>query len=96
MPGALHLTGGSHAGACMQPALLLIDMQEHFREGMAERILPQLNALVDACRRLRVPIIFTQVAACWTGGHTKGEALGSGNLPLQNSGRDGARRQALS
>lgn len=28
---------------------------------MAERLLPQLNSLVDACRRLRVPIIFTQV-----------------------------------
>lgn len=60
MPGALHLAGGPSAAPGMRAVLLLIDMQEHFREGMAERLLPQLNSLVDACRRLRVPIIFTQ------------------------------------
>ncbi|KAL4420862.1 hypothetical protein ABPG77_002821 [Micractinium sp. CCAP 211/92] len=60
MPGALHLEGGSSASIGMRPVLIIIDMQEHFRDGMAERILPQLNSLIDACRRLGVPIIFTQ------------------------------------
>ncbi len=51
----------------MRPVLIIIDMQEHFRDGMAERILPQLNSLIDACRRLGVPIIFTQVWDCMRG-----------------------------
>lgn len=44
----------------MRPALLIIDMQEHFREGMAEVIVDRLNVLADVCRQLRVPIICTQ------------------------------------
>lgn len=67
MPGALHLAGGSSASMGMRPVLIIIDMQEHFRDGMAERILPQLNSLIDACRRLGVPIIFTQVWDCMRG-----------------------------
>lgn len=47
----------------MRPALLLIDMQEHFREGMAERLITQLNSLLATCRRLRIPVNFTQASA---------------------------------
>lgn len=35
-------------------------MQEHFRAGMAEEVLQPLNALIDACRALGVPVVFTQ------------------------------------
>lgn len=44
----------------MRPALLVIDMQEHFRAGMAERLVVRLNSLADACRRLGAPVVFTQ------------------------------------
>ncbi|MBX5437820.1 MAG: cysteine hydrolase [Alicyclobacillaceae bacterium] len=48
-------------------ALLVIDMQNDFvREGapmeipMARQFLPNMVRIVDACRRLEVPVIFTQ------------------------------------
>jgi nicotinamidase-related amidase len=44
----------------MKPTLLLIDMQEHFRDGMAALIVDRLNTLVDVCRQLQLPIICTQ------------------------------------
>lgn len=44
----------------MKPALLVIDMQQHFRGGMAELLVARLNALADACRALHVPVVFTQ------------------------------------
>ncbi|KAL4424380.1 hypothetical protein ABPG75_001681 [Micractinium tetrahymenae] len=86
MPGALHLTGGAAAATGMRPVLLLIDMQEHFREGMAERIVPQLNALIDACHRLRVPIIFTQH------GHPDPEAEECSSVLVRWWGADGSIR----
>lgn len=44
----------------MRPALLCIDMQEHFRDGMAAAVVGRLNNLIDVCRRLHITIIFTQ------------------------------------
>jgi nicotinamidase-related amidase len=41
------------------PALLVIDMQEHFRD-MAQHIIPELNDVIDACRSAGWPIIFSQ------------------------------------
>lgn len=41
-------------------ALLVIDMQEHFRTGAAERIVKRINCLIDACAARDVPIFFTQ------------------------------------
>ncbi|KAI7844727.1 hypothetical protein COHA_001814 [Chlorella ohadii] len=35
-------------------------MQEHFREGMAERLVLRLNPLAAACRAAEAPVIFTQ------------------------------------
>jgi nicotinamidase-related amidase len=53
-------------------ALLLIDMQEHFRE-MAVKIVPELNATISTFRAAQLPVIFTQH------GHRKVE-LDSGQL----------------
>jgi isochorismate hydrolase len=44
-----------------QSALLLVDMQEHFRP-LAGEILPPLIELIAACRRRGVPVIYTQHA----------------------------------
>ena len=40
-------------------ALLLIDMQEFFRE-VVQPVLPKVVELVEACRNLNVPVLFTQ------------------------------------
>lgn len=37
-------------------------LQEHFRDGMAERLVRRLNSLAAACRAAGVPVIFTQVS----------------------------------
>ena len=42
-----------------QSALLMVDMQEHFRP-LAREILPPLTELIAACRRRGVPVIYTQ------------------------------------
>jgi nicotinamidase-related amidase len=60
MPGAIGLSPASARAGAMRPALLLIDMQEHFREGMAERLVRRLNPLAAACRAVGAPVIFTQ------------------------------------
>lgn len=39
--------------------LLLIDMQEYFRE-MVQPILPNVKKLIEACRNQNVPVLFTQ------------------------------------
>jgi hypothetical protein len=43
----------------MRPVLLVIDMQQHFRE-MAKSCLPPLNALIGTCHSLSIPVIYTQ------------------------------------
>lgn len=52
-----------HAGTLevKQSALLVMDMQEHFRP-LAREILPPLMELIAACRRRGVPVIYTQHA----------------------------------
>ena len=40
-------------------ALLVIDMQEHFRD-MGAAIVPELNSTIKECRVKRIPVIFTQ------------------------------------
>lgn len=40
--------------------LLVIDMQEHFRDRMAEQIVDPLNNLIDVCDAQSVPVVFTQ------------------------------------
>ncbi|GAB4823256.1 hypothetical protein N2152v2_010302 [Parachlorella kessleri] len=40
-------------------ALVVIDMQEHFR-GIAEPIISELNHTIEACHLLGIPVIFTQ------------------------------------
>lgn len=40
--------------------MIVIDMQEHFRDGMADRILLELNRVIDLCHELLIPVIFTQ------------------------------------
>jgi isochorismate hydrolase len=42
-----------------QAALLVIDMQEFFRE-MVQPIIRNIKITIDACRRAKVPVIFTQ------------------------------------
>jgi len=42
-------------------ALLIIDMQEYFR-AMAEPILPDLFPLIECCRQVKLPVIFTRHA----------------------------------
>lgn len=88
MPAALHLTGSKKAAAsgAMRPALLLIDLQEHFREGMAERLVVRLNSLIDACHRLHMPVIFTQH------GHPDPEAEESTSVLVRWWGADGSIR----
>jgi isochorismate hydrolase len=44
-----------------QSALLVVDMQEHFRP-MAGEILPRLVELIAVCRRQGLPVIFTRHA----------------------------------
>ena len=40
-------------------ALLVIDMQEHFRD-MGTAIVPELNSTIKECRVKHIPVIFTQ------------------------------------
>jgi len=40
-------------------ALLVIDMQEYFRD-MGEKLIPQLKSIIEECRLKNVPVIFTQ------------------------------------
>ena len=40
-------------------ALIVIDMQEHFRE-IAEPIISELNKTIEACHLVSIPVIFTQ------------------------------------
>ena len=40
-------------------ALLVIDMQEHFRD-MGAAIVPELNSTIKECRVKHIPVIFTQ------------------------------------
>lgn len=42
------------------PALIVVDMQEHFRDGMAETIVENVNNLVGECLQNSIPITFTQ------------------------------------
>jgi len=53
-------------------ALLVIDMQEHFRS-IGSHLVPELNATIKAFRAKQLPVIFTQH------GHRKVE-LDSGQL----------------
>ena len=39
-------------------ALLVIDMQEHFRD-MGTAIVPELNSTIKECRVKHIPVIFT-------------------------------------
>lgn len=44
-----------------QSALIVVDMQEHFR-ALAGGIMPRLAELIAACRRRNLPVIYTQHA----------------------------------
>ena len=73
----------------MGPVLLVIDMQEHFRE-MAEGCLPPLNALIDTCHSLGIPVIYTQH------GHLDPEAEAPFRCRNRNqTGTEGTRRRWL-
>lgn len=41
-------------------ALLIVDMQNHFRTGMADQIVDRLNSLAAACHRASIPVLYTQ------------------------------------
>ena len=71
----------------MRPVLLVIDMQEHFRE-MAERCLPALNTLIDACHSLGIPVIYTQH------GHLDPEAEAASSVLVRWWGAGGSIRCA--
>ena len=72
----------------MGPVLLVIDMQEHFRE-MAEGCLPPLNALIDTCHSLGIPVIYTQH------GHLDPEAEEASSVLVRWWGAGGSIRCAL-
>lgn len=40
-------------------ALLVIDMQEYFRP-MVSEIIPNLRRLISVCRKLKIPVVYTQ------------------------------------
>eukprot|EP00891_Asterochloris_glomerata_P006338 jgi/Astpho2/6338/Aster-06003 len=49
----------SHDPGFGSPALLVVDMQEHFRD-IAQSILPDLNKVISACRQAGIPVFFSQ------------------------------------
>lgn len=73
--------------AFCRPSLLAATAQEHFRGDCgAERLIPELNRIIDLCHRLGVPVIFTQH------GHPDPEAEEDTNVLVKWWGAEGSIR----
>jgi ureidoacrylate peracid hydrolase len=78
---------------CLQPgrtALLVIDMQRGFLEPGAalevpagREIVPRVRTLIEACRRRRVPVIFTQFVYAVAVPCMRGDPFGPEHLPAR-------------
>lgn len=68
-------------------ALLVIDMQNHFQDGMAEHIVTRLNSLIKCFENNNIPIIYTQH------GHLDPEQEAKDKVLVKWWGADGSIRQ---
>src|SRR5262249_10505168 len=71
-------------------ALLVVDMQRGFLEPGAalevppgRAIIPNLQQLIEACRRKRVPVIFTEFVYSTAVGCLRGDPFGPEHLPAR-------------